>query len=191
MIEDVFTISNSKSSLAQTPEFWQDATYEEKFSEATKLVAEKNGFTPRANTKMIREVSFLVKASTTVSQLRSLGCLLREKFKIDCFQISINREDSLAHMLFTWLDEEGKCIALNWLDQTKLSVMVLRVLNLPRPQSVNMWRRYFLLDAFEEDPRIFKNQLDALYHGEAEKLNLPFLRDVMLYAEAMCKGQLK
>lgn len=191
MIENVFTIGNSKEDLAESPEFWQNAGYDEKLLEATSFVTEKNGFAPRANTKIIREISFPIKASTTISQLRYLAGLLKEKFKINCFQISIDRHNGMAHLLFTWIDNEGKCVVLNWLDQTKLSVMVLRVLNLPRPHSVNMWMRYFLLDAFEDDPLIFKRQLDALYHGEIEKFNLPFLRDVMLYAEAMCKGQLK
>ena len=191
MIENVFTITNSTGNLVRTPEFWQKSGYDEKFTETTRFVTEKNGFAPRANTKMIREISFPIKASTTISQLRELGGLLEEKFKIGCFQISIDRPSGMAYMLFTWIDGTGKCIVLNWLDQTKLSVMILRVLNLPRPQSVNMWMRYFLLDAFDNDPLIFKKQLDALYHRESEKLNLPFLRDVLLYAEGMCKGQLK
>lgn len=54
-----------------------------------------------------------------------------------------------------------------------------------------MWLRYFLTYSFEHDQEIFQKQLAALEHGEIDKINLPFMRDVLHYAEAMCKGQLK
>lgn len=54
-----------------------------------------------------------------------------------------------------------------------------------------MWLRYFLAYSFEHDHEIFQKQLAALEHGEIDKINLPFMRDVLHYADAMCKGQLK
>lgn len=108
MIENVITISNRKSGLAKTPEYWQNADFGAKSEEVIRKVTEKMGFVPRASMKIIREVSFLVKASTTIVQLKHLSGLLKEKFKIDCFQISIDREESMAHMLFVWVDEGGK-----------------------------------------------------------------------------------
>ena len=69
--------------------------------------------------------------------------------------------------------------------------MILNELNLPRPKSVQMWLRYLLAYSFEHDHEIFQKQLAALEHGEIDKIKLPFMRDVLHYAEAMCKGQLK
>lgn len=191
MIDNVFVIKNRRSGLEKASEYWQSASYEEKSKECLELVKVKMNFVPRPTMKYIREGSFLVKASTSIGQLKGLAVLLRKRFKIDCFQISIDRESSVAHMLFTWLDEDARSIILNYYDQKKLSVMVLRFLHLPRPQSVDTWLRYFLLDAFEADPDIFRKQLDILYHAKIENVNLSLFHDVMLYAEAMCKGQLK
>lgn len=94
-------------------------------------------------------------------------------------------------MLFGFIDENGSSIYFNWLNEIRISVMILNELNLPRPKSVQMWLRYFLAYSFEHDHEIFQKQLAALEHGEIDKINLPFMRDVLHYAEAMCKGQLK
>lgn len=192
MIENVFTINDfRKEGLEKAPEYWQSADFEEVMSKAVGRVVAGRGYEPHPNMKLIRELSFMVKSVTTVSQLRLLADKIKTKYNIDCFQISIDRENSTAHMLFDYLDDNGKIISINWLQQIKMSVMILRTLNLPRPKSVREWLRYFVTDSYEDDPQIFQKQMDALEHGDIKKINMPFLRDVLLYAEAMCKGQAK
>ena len=191
MIDNVFTIIHCKNGLEKTPEYWQKADFEEKFKELTDRVIQHKHFTPTARMKIIRKMSFLIKASTTIEQLLALSDKLRDKFNIDCFQIAIDRTDSMAHMLFGFIDENGSSIYFNWLNEIRISVMILNELNLPRPKSVQMWLRYFLAYSFEHDHEIFQKQLAALEHGEIDKINLPFMRDVLHYAEAMYKGQLK
>ncbi len=191
MINNVFTIVHCTNGLEKTSEYWQNADFEVKFQELKGRVEEHKRFPPTARMKIIREMSFLVKSSTTIGQLLVLSEKLRKKFHIDCFQISIDRTDCMAHMLFGFIDEKGSSIYFNWLTEIRVSVMILNELNLPRPKSVKMWLRYFLVHSYENDPQIFQKQLAALEHGEMDKVNLTFMRDVIHYAEAMCKGQLK
>ena len=191
MIENVFTIVHRKNGLEKKPEYWQNADFEVKLNELRERVKDSCGFYPIGNKQFTKEISFLVKASTTLEQLLALATKLKEKFSIDCFQISIDRADCMAHMLFGFINEDGSTVYLNWLAQIKISVMILCELNLPRPKDVDNWLRYFLMDSFENDHQVFQKQLAALEHGEMEKINLQFMRDVMHYAEAVCKGKLK
>ena len=191
MIENVFTIIHGLHGLKKTPEYWQKADYDVKLKELKEILKKAHGSYPLKYKQMTREISFLVKSSTSIKQLLALSEKLKSKFHIDCFQISIDRADCMAHMLFGFIDENGSTIYLNWLAQTKISVMILSELNLPRPKNLDMWLRYFLKDAFENDHQVFQKQLTALEHGEIDKVNIQLIRDVMHYAEAMCKGKLK
>ena len=191
MIENVFTIIHGLHGLKKTPEYWQKADYDVKLNELKEILKEAHGSYPIKHKQMTREISFLVKSSTSIKQLLALSEKLKAKFHIDCFQISIDRTDCMAHMLFGFIDGNGSTIYLNWLAQTKISVMILSELNLPRPKNLDMWLRYFLKDAFENDHQVFQKQLTALEHGEIDKVNIQLIRDVMHYAEAMCKGKLK
>lgn len=191
MIENVFVITYRNEGLKKAKEYWQSADFDVRLKEINNRVLEHRGFYPIASMKTTREFSFLVKATTRIEDLRNLAMKLKKKYKIDCFQISIDRNDSMAHMLFDFISDEGKSHVLNWLDQIKISVMILRELNLPRPQGVKKWMRYFLIDSFENDSQTFAKQLEALERGELHKVNMPLMRDLLYYAEAMCKGQLK
>lgn len=192
MIENVFTIVHRKVGLEKTPEYWQTADFGVKLNEFKERFKNRYGFYPSCKSKQItREVSFLVKASTTLEQLVALAAKLKKKFHLDCFQISIDRADCMAHMLFGVIKEDGSTVYLNWLAQVKMSVMILCELNLPRPKGIDTWLRYFLMDSFENDHQVFQKQLAALEHGEMDKINLQVMRDVMHYAEAVCKGKLK
>lgn len=190
MIENVFTIVHRKVGLEKTPEYWQTADFGVKLNELQERFKKTCGFAS-THKQFTREISFLVKASTTLEQLIALAAKLKNQFHIDCFQISIDRADCMAHMLFGFIDEDGSTVYLNWLAQVKMSVMILCELNLPRPKDVDTWLRYFLMDSYENDHQVFQKQLSALEHGEMDKLNFQFMRDVMHYAEAVCKGKLK
>lgn len=191
MIENVFTITHRNEGLEKVKEYWQSADFDVRLKEINNRVLKHRGFLPIASMKTIREFSFLVKATTKIEDLRNLAVKLKEKYKIDCFQVSIDRKDSMAHMLFDFISDDGKSHVLNWLAQIRISVMILRELNLPRPQGVKKWMRYFLIDSFENDPQTFAKQLEVLERGELQKVNMPLMRDLLYYAEAMCKGQLK
>lgn len=192
MIDNVITISDfHKEGLTIQDEYWSKATYDEMQDMVIQRIKEKRGFLPRANMKVIRGISFQIKNSTSIEQLCRLGDKIQKKYDLECFQISIDRSESVAHMLMSFINQEGNVVKFDWLMQIKISAIILRTLNLPRPMSVRLWMRYFLYDAYEEDSQIFVKQLDAIEHGDMKRIDIPFMRDILQYGEAMCKGQVK
>ena len=145
MIDNVLTIKTGVSNLFYTPEFFQIATYEQCREELLSLIYQKKRIKPFASMKLIREIRFFIKQSTTLWKLRCLAGKIERMFGISCFQISIDRENNTAHMLCSWIKKEtGECIVLNRTEQKRLSVLVLDFLDLPRPRCADMWLRYFL-----------------------------------------------
>ena len=142
--------------------------------------------------KLIREIRFFIKQSTTLWKLRCLAGKIERMFGISCFQISIDRENNTAHMLCSWIKKEtGECIVLNRTEQKRLSVLVLDFLDLPRPRCADMWLRYFLLNKYDNDSSVFSRQIGYLERAQYNSLSYSVLRDSLKYVEMVCKGLLK
>lgn len=191
MIDEIIKIRRRKQDLDMVSEYWESVNYEDALNEIRRVMISKNGYPPLGNTKFIREGSFRIKVSTSIEELKQLGRSIKNKFSIDCFQIAVDRERSMATMLFKWVDSEGKTVVLNHIAQIKLGVFILQELGLPRPQSTHLWLRYFLTYAYDKDRQVFKKQLDNLSHHDMSSVDMKLIRDILLYAEGMCEGQFK
>lgn len=192
MIDNVLTIKTGASDLFYTPEFFQIATYEQCREELLSLIYQKKRIKPFASMKLIREIRFFIKQSTTLWKLRCLARKIERMFGISCFQISIDRENNTAHMLCSWIKKEtGECIVLNRTEQKRLSVLVLDFLDLPRPRCADMWLRYFLLNKYDNDSSVFSRQIGYLERAQYNSLSYSVLRDSLKYVEMVCKGLLK
>lgn len=192
MIDNVLTIKTGASDLFYTPEFFQIATYEQCREELLSLIYQKKRIKPFASMKLIREIRFFIKQSTTLWKLRCLAGKIERIFGISCFQISIDRENNTAHMLCSWIKKEtGECIVLNRTEQKRLSVLVLDFLDLPRPRCADMWLRYFLLNKYDNDSSVFSRQIGYLERAQYNSLSYSVLRDSLKYVEMVCKGLLK
>lgn len=192
MIDNVLTIKTGVSNLFYTPEFFQIATYEQCREELLSLIYQKKRIKPFASMKLIREIRFFIKQSTTLWKLRCLARKIERMFGISCFQISIDRENNTAHMLCSWIKKEtGECIVLNRTEQKRLSVLVLDFLDLPRPRCADMWLRYFLLNKYDNDSSVFSRQIGYLERAQYNSLSYSVLRDSLKYVEMVCKGLLK
>lgn len=192
MIDNVLTIKTGVSDLFYTPEFFQIATYEQCREELLSLIYQKKRIKPFASMKLIREIRFFIKQSTTLWKLRCLARKIERMFGISCFQISIDRENNTAHMLCSWIKKEtGECIVLNRTEQKRLSVLVLDFLDLPRPRCADMWLRYFLLNKYDNDSSVFSRQIGYLERAQYNSLSYSVLRDSLKYVEMVCKGLLK
>lgn len=192
MIDNVLTIKTGASDLFYTPEFFQIATYEQCREELLSLIYQKKRIKPFASMKLIREIRFFIKQSTTLWKLRCLARKIEIMFGISCFQISIDRENNTAHMLCSWIKKEtGECIVLNRTEQKRLSVLVLDFLDLPRPRCADMWLRYFLLNKYDNDSSVFSRQIGYLERAQYNSLSYSVLRDSLKYVEMVCKGLLK
>lgn len=171
---------------------WKACTFQEKRTELEEKIKKATGYGLHQNMKAFRQLSFTIKKSVDLEKVIELSIYLRKKFSLDCFQIGIDRKHNRAHMLFLWMHSDGKRIVLTGYDWTKLTVCVIRFLNLPRPELSKSLTRYFLQDAFEQDAATFRAQIDILFHArKISGLNYTLIQDALIYAEYMCKGQCK
>ena len=185
MIQQVFEIKPRQRDLHPTKEFWVSDTYDVR---QEKIIA-ANGSVPHANMKFIREVIFEIKKSTTLDELKSLARSIKEECVIECFQISINRQKNVAHMLFDWYDYKAKqCFYLYESYQMAMSAMIVRKLRLPFPQKLNSkWLRYFLTLEYKENNSIYQELLEELKHKKLTKKTFRLLRQMTEYVEDVCE----
>ena len=186
MIQQVFKIIARQRDLHPTKEFWVGDTYA---ARQEKIIA-ANGSVPHANMKFIREVVFEIKKTTTLDELKSLARSIKEECVIECFQISINRQKSVAHMLFDWYDYKAKqCFYLYESYQMAMSAMIVRKLRLPFPQKLSSkWLRYFLTREYKENPVIYQQLLEELKHKQLTKKNFRLIRQMTEYVEDVCES---
>lgn len=192
MYDDVIKFRNVTSDLDRTDEFWQGDSYADRWDAIMDDIIRTTGFAPSKNMQPIREGVFQVTDTTTIEELRGLAQHIREWYKIDCFQISIDRPENTAHMLFDFnLREKAKSVVLNRSQQIALSVMILRFLHLPRPKGAELWLGYFLKDRFTNNPASFQVLEDKLKHAKLGKDSYTLACDVLTYVKQMCQGLVK
>lgn len=191
MYSEIISVEKMTEGLDKLSEYWESASFEAKDKETRARFKSVKGYLPHPNLKMYRQVSFKIKASVSVDDIRSLAKVIRQRYKLDCFQVSVNRPTNEAHMLFVWLDEEMNGIVFTDFDYKKLAVLILRYLNLPRPAVMTPLVKFFLKDAYMLNEDVFSQQLDVLFHTRIPGINYSLLADALRYAESMCKGELK
>ena len=192
MYKGVINFTSRDCDLDRTPEYWQGESYSERIKTIQAVVQEKTTYLPTKKLQSVREGVFKVPSTITVEQLVDLSKALRRWYKIDCFQIAINRTDNTAHMLFDWIDREtGQSIYYNTSESIILTVFVLRFLNLPKPENTRTWFRYDLLWEYYEDPKIFDHFLDFLKHSRPSKRIYRLAYEMKTFSELLCKGLVK
>ncbi len=189
MYDDVIKFSNRNSDLDKTSESWQGESYEHRLDAIMDNIVKTTGFAPSKNMQPIREGVFQIKESTTVDDLRDLSNRIKEVYLMDCFQISIDRETNTAHMLFDFnIRDTAKSVVLNRSEQIVLSVMILRYLDLPRPECAEEWLGYFLKGRFTDDEDVFDNWLDNLKHKKLNKNDFNIAKEMSIFVKQICKG---
>lgn len=192
MYDDVIKFKSALGDLERTDESWQEESYVHRWDAIIDSIVKSTGFSPSKNMQPIREGVFQVADNTTIDELKGLSQCIKDWYKIDCFQISIDRTTNTAHLLFDFNDrEKAKSVVLNRSQQIALSVMILRYLHLPRPKCSEEWVGYFLKDRFNDNPEAFQVLHDKLKHAKLGKESYALARDVLTYVEQMCKGLVK
>lgn len=192
MYDDVIKFSVRRQDLDRTDEFWQGDTFDVRWKSIMDNIVSTTGFSPSKNMEPIREGVFQVSASTTVDDLRGLSVHIAKMYGIDCFQIAIDRSTGTAHLLFDFnIRGHAKSVVINRSQQIALSVLILRYLDLPRPAGAELWLGYFLKDKFNDDPEAFSSLLRKMKHARLGKKSYALARDMILYVQQMCKGQVK
>lgn len=139
----ILNIDVARADLPMQPEYWIEETYVSRYEKLLRVIEKKTSFLPYRNTKVIREISFEVPASTTLEQIKEVSLAFEKRFKVSCFQISIDRSVQVAHLLFAWIDmETGKAVKLDVNTLKRATGMFLRRLKLPHPKDYDKWIRY-------------------------------------------------
>lgn len=97
------------------------------------------------NAEPIREAVVNLQPHHTVEDLQKLAEVLSNRFKIDCFQIHIHKDEGLqqadgsrklnhhAHMLFDWQDKDtGKTLKHSRIEFSQIQTVVAEVLEMER-----------------------------------------------------------
>lgn len=188
MYDSVLKFTCRAANLDRTEEFWQCDTSDDRYDTIMKDIVKATGLSASKNMKPIREGVFLVNDDTTIDDLRKLAELIRQQYKIDCFQIAIERPSNTAHMLFDFNDREtAMSIVINRSQHIALSAMILRYLHLPRPESSEQWLFHYLKERINDNPAAITKLLDKLNHSKLSKEDVGLIRDALNYVKLKCQ----
>lgn len=192
MFDDVIKFQGRESDLEPMPEFWQTDTYEERYNQIIDSIVKLRGFLPSIRMQPIREGVFRVQDDTRLKDIVELTKRIKKYYMIDCFQVSIDRETNMAHLLFDWNRRDaGKSIFMNRSQHIAMSVMILCSLNLPRPEGTELWLRYFFMREYDDNPEIFDDVLNHLKHAHLGKRSYRIAYDAITYMRQKCQGLVK
>lgn len=195
MVEEVIRFMprrEAQGDLERTPEFWQKCSYEERRQEIVGFIVEKQGAPPSPNMQYIREGVFKVNDNNTLDELVKLAAEVKKAVTIDCFQISIDRKRSEAHLLFDWYDKNiQNCFHLTTTHQLKLSTMILRNLSLDDQGLKDQFLRYFLMEEYLHDPEAFKKAIEWLKHSKPNRHIYRIILKSLQFAEKKSEGLVK
>lgn len=127
--------------LGENNRSWSASSVQEKEKEIARLCKDITGRKMQKNAEPIREAVVNLQPHHRIEDLQNLAEELRERFKIDCFQIHIHRDEGKstdeinhhAHMLFDWQDKTtGKTLKLNRVDLSQIQTLVADVLVMER-----------------------------------------------------------
>ena len=140
--------------------------------------------------KYIREGVFGIKPDTSMEELRELAARIKESCVIDCFQIAIDREKNECHMLFDWYDRNNvKAYHLYKSKQISLSVLILRVLDIPMQLLSDVWVVHYMTQLSREIPDIAEMCLDTVAHSKYRKALHQYMTLALMHSKKVCASQ--
>lgn len=155
--------------LEQHNESWEVSSISNREKEIEKYCKKVSGRKLQKNSTPIREGVVNLNVNHTMDDLKKLADIIRERHKIDCFQIHIHRDEGKsekelnyhAHMVFDWQDKEtGKTLKLGRADISQLQDTVSEVLQMERGElKVNSNRKHL-------EPIEYKRQQEEIRLNE-------------------------
>lgn len=192
MDKKIIKVVKRSSDLDHTSEMWVKCSYEERRQEIVNFITDNKGYEPSPNMMFIREVVFDVPDHATIYDLKHSLEQIKRDCGLDCFQISIDRANRKAHMLFDWYDRNAQeCVYLYITLEYKLSVILLKATKSPIPMTSGSWLRYYIFDEYNDNPEVFDDFLDWAKHQDISKEQYEFLRFSFEFLKFMCQGLTK
>lgn len=186
-----YTIQRSRRGLIRTREYWQSESFKDRDQYIISCYKSRMGTLPSKNMHYLREMVFGIKDSVTLSDLIKVAGEIQGIFIIECFQISIDRKNLQAHMLFDFMNKETMTIVqINQSNFTNLQVFLIKSLGLSIPPELrDQWSYHSLRCACMEDPEVFRRTLDECAHLNMGKYYYSIIRDLSDFAESRIRNK--
>lgn len=141
---------------------------------------------------IIREYSVAVSPHITLKDILQATETLYERYGIECFQISIDRENNYAHMLFSFYDiSNDKLIVLNNSQQKQIYTTFALQFKLNNLQKSNEIVRHILVEHYLQDKNVYKHLLQEINHIKMTQYERKIIGETLRYADLVCKGLTK
>lgn len=82
----ILNIDVARADLPMQPEYWIEETYVSRYEKLLRVIEKKTSFLPYRNTKVIREISFKVPASTTLEQIKKVSLAFEKDSRYHVFK---------------------------------------------------------------------------------------------------------
>lgn len=192
MTENIVKIAKRESDLVDYGESLFLASYEERKQEIYDYIVNSQGYPPSQCIIYVREITFPIPDNKTILHLQSLSSEIKEKFVIDCFQMSIDRANGEAHMQFDWYNrQEHKSVHLYETLYLSLSAMIIQRLNIDVKDNNIRNLRFHLLADYTYDAKVF-DKLDMwVKHQKPNLQNYRVIKNALRYVQLKCQGLVK
>lgn len=187
MSNRLISFSRSNGDLKPYDEYWATDTFDERKSKIFTFIKKLTYFPPSSNMSYIRDVSFSVRPTITLEDLRRFADLIRQEYIIDCFQISIDRTKNLAYMMFDFVNRQtGKIVELSISDHRYMLSKAFKFVG-QADKIPDEMLRYFIVSEYKYDPSIFRRKIEELKHLHLSKNDFRLTRNSLLFMERYCR----
>lgn len=170
--------------------FWGSKNCSQAENDIIEYIISATGSMPCKNMALVKLVSFSVGRDVTIPELRNLGEKIYKCFGIECFQISIDRNKSMANMLFDFVDRKtAKSVYMNVSNRKLLSALIAKELNSNNNEDAQTYLRYKILLEYKEDTLLFSKIKSFLANTEISSKGYSIIVDILDYMEHICNGR--
>lgn len=143
------TLDYIRPDLSHMNDYWQSSTQAARLESIKSRYLKSTGQKMQAKATPIREGVVVIKADTTMEDLKKLSEAYRRRFGMEVFQIAIHKDEGYpnaerwtpnlhAHLVFDWTDQNtGKSLKLNRQDMVDMQTITAEVLRMERGVSSN------------------------------------------------------
>ena len=143
------TLDYIRPDLSHMNDYWQSSTQAARLESIKSRYLKSTGQKMQAKATPIREGVVVIKADTTMEDLKKLSEAYRRRFGMEVFQIAIHKDEGYpnaeqwtpnlhAHLVFDWTDQNtGKSLKLNRQDMIDMQTITAEVLRMERGVSSN------------------------------------------------------
>lgn len=176
--------NRSDRDLRPFRESWKSDTYENRLNtiKESMVASGRQKGTPSPNMIIIKEGVFPVDSHVLIPDLITLSEIIRREFMIECFQITIDRQNNLAHMLFDWYDQDKmQSYSINRSEHIMLSVLIVKTLNITEPVGAEEWGVYYVKYWLKYHPHILGDILKTAKRTFDSRVQYEALKDITNY----------